>query len=493
MGQYVLLHRSPNSKLHALLCGNFCCKLFTFESPDHFLSLSQSFFECETVYIRFSHIASFQPKFYIGPTSSFVLDREHSRFRKFLQVRQNKYVLAEVALRFWNHFDNFWLWSVIPVFTGKSNFWALEQALIQLWQPKLNAPFIFEFFNCPKSLIPKQPFSSTRQFGTFSLWRKLRWRTTPHRVRAALRSKTFFDRVTLWSIIQDLGANSLRRFQMEKHIRSNSFGLQGCYFIRRLAANLGEPQRSYSLQAIDRAIKFWKGPAVRCRLPLRAPWLLDPCWRQTLQRHLTSHTRELQPHNVTLQLPSTWIVFTKYPSVMDSLCNHKEAANEWAEQQTPTCVCSTLSKYAGQQTNQFEHVVLEGETVSLPPEPSSLRSIAQGSLSNKIFPPSKEIHPYSCPAWTLGPADMAFHPSHAATHSTCGANLCPSTQLHLLTMSPTKASSNFALSSAKRSSTTKTRKLPHSVFTAHASTPLALQTPLPTSTFFDQSPQILQV
>ena len=278
-----------------------------------------------------------------------------------------------------------------PCFHRQIQLWALEQALIHLWQPKLNAPFIFEFFNCPKSLIPKQPFSSTRQFGTFSLWRKLRWRTTPHRVRAALRSKTFFDRVTLWSIIQDLGANSLRRFQMEKHIRSNSFGLQGCYFIRRLAANLGEPQRSYSLQAIDRAIKFWKGPAVRCRLPLRAPWLLDPCWRQTLQRHLTSHTRELQPHNVTLQLPSTWIVFTKYPSVMDSLCNHKEAANEWAEQQTPTCVCSTLSKYAGQQTNQFEHVVLEGETVSLPPEPSSLRSIAQGSLSNKIFPPSKEI------------------------------------------------------------------------------------------------------
>ena len=95
------------------------------------------------------------------------------------------------------------------------------------------------------------------------------------------------DRVKLWNIIHDLGANSLRRFEMEKHIRSNDFGLQGCYFIRKLAINMSEPQRSYSLQAIDRAIKFWKGPVVRRRLPLRAPWLLTPQWKRRVQRLLT--------------------------------------------------------------------------------------------------------------------------------------------------------------------------------------------------------------
>ena len=107
------------------------------------------------VYIRFSHIANFQPKFYVGSTSSFVLDREHSRYRKFLQVQQHKFVLAEVALRFWFRFDNFWMWSVFPIYTNKSNFWALEQALIQLWQPRLNTPFIYQFFNCRKGLIAR--------------------------------------------------------------------------------------------------------------------------------------------------------------------------------------------------------------------------------------------------------------------------------------------------------------------------------------------------
>ena len=71
------------------------------------------------------------------------MDLEHTRFCKFLQVQQNKFVLAEVALRFWNKFDHFWMWSILPLYTGQCNFWALEQALIQLWQPRLNTLCLF--------------------------------------------------------------------------------------------------------------------------------------------------------------------------------------------------------------------------------------------------------------------------------------------------------------------------------------------------------------
>ena len=54
---------------------------------------------------------------------------------------------------------------------------------------------------------------------------------------------------------------------METRLRSNEIGQQGCYFIRRLANNLGEPQRSYAINAIDRALTFWK--AKRVRKPVR--------------------------------------------------------------------------------------------------------------------------------------------------------------------------------------------------------------------------------
>ena len=72
------------------------------------------------------NLPNFQPKFYIGSTSSTILGREHTRFRKFIQVQLKKIVLAEVALRFWNRFDNFWMWSIFPLFTDNPNFWALE-------------------------------------------------------------------------------------------------------------------------------------------------------------------------------------------------------------------------------------------------------------------------------------------------------------------------------------------------------------------------------
>ena len=108
--------------------------------------------------------------------------------------------------------------------TKKSNFWALEQALIQLWQPQLNTPFTYQFLNCRKGLIPRAKFQGSRQFGFYSLWRKLRWKSTPARVRQALHSPLFARRVQLWEIIQDLGSNSVKRFRMEKRLRSNEIG-----------------------------------------------------------------------------------------------------------------------------------------------------------------------------------------------------------------------------------------------------------------------------
>jgi len=215
MGQYVLLHPKSNSKLRALLDGTPFRRIFYCTTWDALISSFSCFKHTQAVYVRFSHIMNFQPKFYIGSTSSFVLCREHSRY-KFLQVQQNKFVLAEVALRFWCRYDNFWMWSVLPIYTNKSNFWALEQALIQLWQPRLNTPFIYQFFNCRKGIITRSKFSHSRQFGAFSLWRKLRWSSTPLHLRRALHSPLFYRRVQLWEIIQDLGSNSVRRFHMEK-------------------------------------------------------------------------------------------------------------------------------------------------------------------------------------------------------------------------------------------------------------------------------------
>ena len=226
---------------------------------------------------------------------------------------------------------------------------------------------------------------------------------------------------------------------MEKRLRSNEIGPNGCYFIRRLANNLGEPQRSYAINAIDRALTFWKAKRVRKPVPLRAPWLLGPNWTRDLRQLLTAHVHGTKHYNTTLQTPSTGIVFTKFPSVMDSLCNHKEAATKWADGENPKCACLALQQHATPSHQPDQHLVLDGDSLHFADAPST--SIATGSLQNKIFPPSKEIYTSlrsalrswttrnSLPSlpkthwWTLAtvhplPLHRAPQPHHAQGHHT---------------------------------------------------------------------------
>ena len=185
---------------------------------------------------------------------------------------------------------------------------------------------------------------------------------------------------------------------------------------------MGEPQRSHAFNAIDRAIKFWKGKRVPRCLPLRAPWLLSPTWSSDLRKLLKQHIAQIRPHTVTFQSPSSAVVFTKKknPSVMDSLCNHKGYATRWADGEVPSCICSLLRPHqptpAPESTSG--HLHLDGDTLTL--HSPSLTSIATGSLQNKIFPPKKKIWkvlqksilhwhqrnaiPYPLPSWkNFGP------------------------------------------------------------------------------------------
>ena len=133
---------NPNSRPKAILegCANLN-HLWGSSLGSHQL-FSQDFFLRNCVYLRFTHINNFQPKFYIGSASHHVLDREHSRTRKYLQLTHDRLVQAELALRFWREHQNLLVWAPIPLFACRSVFRCLELALIQEWQPRLNHSFI---------------------------------------------------------------------------------------------------------------------------------------------------------------------------------------------------------------------------------------------------------------------------------------------------------------------------------------------------------------
>ena len=384
-------HR-PNLKLKSILEG--CADLqHLWGSTLHSHNLfSRQFFQPQSVYIRFTHIKSMQPKFYVGSAMHHIMDREYSRSRKYLQLTNERLVQAELALRYWQEHDNLYIWAPIPIYTDRSDYRSLEMALIQEWQPRLNYPFICQFFHPKKGLLKKPLLNTNAQFGLATLWRRAKHKFTPQLVRQVLTSSRFQNRLELWTIIHALGSNTKARFEQTKMLRSNDGGLTLCYALRRLANNTQEPFRTLSLNAIDASIQWWRGKPAPKATALRAPWCLAPDLQQTLKKFLRQWHVRMLAHQVPCHTPSFKTVFIKHAAVLDILCNHKQAIDDWSTTNPATCCCKSWSCYKSAALNPSDsHWVLSGSLLHSHLQPD-LAVIAEGSLANKVFPSKKEFH-----------------------------------------------------------------------------------------------------
>ena len=211
------------------------------------------------------------------PCTTLSTESIYSRSRKYLQLTNERLVQAELALRYWQDHDNLYIWAPIPIYTDRTDYRSLEMALIQEWQPRLNYPFICQFFHPKKGILKKLTLNTNAQFGLATLWRRAKHKFTPKLVRQILTSTRFQNRLELWTIIHALGSNTKARFEQTKMLRSNDGGLTLCYALRRLANNIQEPFRTLSLNAIDASIKWWHGKPAPRASALRAPWSLT--WR----------------------------------------------------------------------------------------------------------------------------------------------------------------------------------------------------------------------
>ena len=328
----------------------------------------------------------------LGSAMHHTLDREYSRSRKYLQLTKERLVQAELALRYWHDHDNLYIWAPIPIYTDRIDYRSLEMALIQEWQPRLNYPFICQFFHPKKGLLKKPLLNTNAQFGLATLWRRAKHQFTPHFVRQVLTSPRFQNRLELWTIIRALGSNTKARFEQTKLLRSNDGGLTLCYALRRLANNTQEPFRTLSLNAIDASIKWWRGKPAPKASALRAPWSLAPDLQTTLKKFLRQWHVTMLAHQVPCHTPSFKTVFIKHAAVLDILCNHKQAIDDWSTSNSAVCCCKSWSLYKSAALNPSDpHWVLSGSLLHslLPPD---LAVIAEGSLSNKVFPSKKEFH-----------------------------------------------------------------------------------------------------
>ena len=207
---------------------------------------------------------------------------------------------------------------------------SLEVALIQEWQPRLGFPFICQFYHPKKGLLKKPLLNTNAQFGLATLWRRAKHKFTPQLVRQVLMSSRFQNRLELWTIVHALGSNTKARFEQTKMLRSNDGGLLLCYALRRLANNTQEPFRTLSLTAIDASIKWWHGKPAPRASALRAPWSLSPNLQSQLKKFLRQWHLQMLDHQVPCHTPSFKTVFIKHAAVLDILCNHKQAIEDWS-------------------------------------------------------------------------------------------------------------------------------------------------------------------
>ena len=99
---------------------------------------------------------------------------ENTVVHESIQLTHKNLVQAELSLRYWREHQNLYVWAPIPLVTCRSDYRSLELALIQEWQPRLNYPFICQFFHPKKGPLKRPAMNTNAKFGLATLWRRAR-------------------------------------------------------------------------------------------------------------------------------------------------------------------------------------------------------------------------------------------------------------------------------------------------------------------------------
>ena len=165
--------------------------------------------------------------------------------------------------------------AVVPVLqaTDEHSLVPTEQANIQVLQPRLNYPFICKWFMPSKGILRRVPIQRIdghhKAKGFQTIVRKVRRGRLPARCKI-MDLTSIHQKIQLWTLVCDLGSNTLRRFDAEKRIRSRDFAIAQCYVLHRLARLLPPNMAPSASRAIRDAVQYRGGILPQLARPLRA-------------------------------------------------------------------------------------------------------------------------------------------------------------------------------------------------------------------------------
>ena len=221
-------------------------------------------------------------KFYIGSTTTSVHSRQDARIRKLRLLQQGRFTNTELMVHYFHIHANFYDSLILPFekYYNKTAVRVAECALIQLWKPQLNMPWIAKLnpTSATRTSVPKLG-NTTYQTPGRRLWLRVRRRL---RTLGILRlySSTCLSPLEGWSILVAISQGGLRVFDAERLLRSAQVSDLQCYALFRMSGFLDDPPRSAVKCTLKRCLRFRNLPIPRSAQPLCIPFLAFDVCRQ---------------------------------------------------------------------------------------------------------------------------------------------------------------------------------------------------------------------
>ena len=241
---------------------------------------------------------------------------------KRLQAQPN--IQAELAIRYWLDKGNFQRFTLIKLAHCNSykEAWALEHRLIQLWQPRLNFPFISRFL--ARKALGFQPNMATRRSTQFRfgrrLWAKLRRRLFGTRVPTTI----MIDRTQAWEHIFDLSSATRASFEAAKILRSSRVTDAEVHALLKLTHALEQPAKGRVLGIFRSICEFRNMSWPASARSLCVPFLAQEDFAAQLQQWLRTTILNFKDILILFHLPSHKVRKGAHHLVCNQLFNFRQ-------------------------------------------------------------------------------------------------------------------------------------------------------------------------
>ena len=331
-----------------------------------------------SVYVRISWMFH---EFYVGSTHSSMPSREYTRTRKFLQLHRGQLAYYEPALLWWHHHQNFWLFFPIVIMSCGSIVEALskESSLMDIWQPKLNAPWVGKLLK--KVRLWKDEFvPNTVAAGVFRqgrrLWKKARRRLFPTSI--TWHESLFEQTHSSFTLLYHLGANGLAKFHANRELRSVRFDRIQIFTLYKQTRLLSEPWRTRAYAQWRSILRFRDLPIPVSQRTIGFFHLNVPQYWSLLPEWLRNYVHTYSSHAPDLHLPGWHPRELRSRPLAGSLCNWKGWLKQWTPGFRSGCICSAWLEFVP-GGDISGHVACEARFICDLP-------IAGANMDDQLFP-----------------------------------------------------------------------------------------------------------